>query len=104
VLAETLPDALFKELRASSAISASAADELYHLIDALTGEKLKAPPFDPQSEPLNADRAVLRKVLTKGLEEFVLYGKEFSRYEITSNDTAVKYISTTGVRLLVHSL
>jgi 2-polyprenyl-6-methoxyphenol hydroxylase-like FAD-dependent oxidoreductase len=71
----TLPNELFRELRASSAISASTADELYHLINALSGEKLKAPPFDRQPEPLNADRTVLRKILIKGLEDFVFYGK-----------------------------
>jgi 2-polyprenyl-6-methoxyphenol hydroxylase-like FAD-dependent oxidoreductase len=96
----TLPDELFKELRASSAISASTSDELYHLIDALTGEKLKAPPFDQQPEPLNADRTVLRKILIKGLEDFVFYGKEFSRYESASNNTAVKVYFSDGSKTL----
>ncbi|TVY81593.1 putative FAD-dependent monooxygenase [Lachnellula suecica] len=99
-LEETLPDELFNELRASSAISASTAEELYHLIDALTGEKFKTPPFDQMPEPLNADRTVLRKVLIKGLEEFVSYGKEFSKYEVTSDASAVKVYFSDGSETL----
>jgi len=72
-LKEVLPDDLFKQLRACSGIPTSKPDEPYHQIDALTGEKAKPYPLVQDPDPLNADRTVLRRVLIKGLEEFVSY-------------------------------
>jgi len=92
-LKETLPDELFRQLRACSAIPASTVDEPYHQIDALTGEKVKPHPATLDPEPLNADRTVLRRVLIKGLKKFVSYGKEFSRYESDSGDEVKVYFS-----------
>ena len=52
-------------------------------LDALTGGKLERrfQPPPEEREPLNADRTVLRRVLFEGLEEFVVFGKEFLAYE-----------------------
>ena len=42
-------------------------------------------------EPLNADRIVLRSTLIRGLEGYVEFGKEFSRYEITPSGVTIHF-------------
>ncbi|KUJ13486.1 FAD/NAD(P)-binding domain-containing protein [Mollisia scopiformis] len=100
-LKETLPDDLFSQLRACTAVAASTPDEPFRRIDALTGEKPK--PYYPATQdaepPLNADRTVLRRVLVKAIEQFVSYGKEFLRCEVLSDDT-VKVHFSDGTEVL----
>lgn len=42
-------------------------------------------------EPLNADRIVLRSTLIRGLEGYIEFGKEFSRYEITPSSVTIHF-------------
>jgi 2-polyprenyl-6-methoxyphenol hydroxylase-like FAD-dependent oxidoreductase len=93
-LNQVLPPHLFTQLKASCAHNTS------HLplhLNAITGAKVelkfngvKPPPQAGGSEDsLNADRSVVRSVLMKGLEEFVEFGKEFLKYELTPNGITV---------------
>jgi 2-polyprenyl-6-methoxyphenol hydroxylase-like FAD-dependent oxidoreductase len=53
---------------------------------------VKPPPQAGGSEEsLNADRSVVRSVLIKGLEEFVEFGKEFLKYELTPTGITVHF-------------
>jgi hypothetical protein len=91
----------------SSQLKASCAHNTSHLplhLNAITGEKshlgfysVKQPPqAGGGEESLNADRSVVRSVLMKGMEEFVEFGKEFLKYEITPRGITV--LSRTGAR------
>jgi 2-polyprenyl-6-methoxyphenol hydroxylase-like FAD-dependent oxidoreductase len=58
----------------------------------------KAPNIHGEEEPLNADRAVLRSVLIRGLEEFVEFGKDFEGFKTTSDGVVVKFSDGTEVK------
>lgn len=85
-LREILPDKLFEQLNACSAIPAITPDEAGRRIDALKGEKLESFTL-PNHERLNCDRTVLRRVLIQGLEDCVSFGKEFSKFDVLSDNT-----------------
>ncbi|MCJ1476815.1 hypothetical protein MMC13_005484 [Lambiella insularis] len=93
-LKQILPPELFSPLTASCAqITSENANKIGPTIslNALTGEKQLEPmgsgppskhgPVGQEDEPLSADRTVLRNVLILGLEGYVEFGKEFSKYE-----------------------
>jgi 2-polyprenyl-6-methoxyphenol hydroxylase-like FAD-dependent oxidoreductase len=95
-LNQVLPPYLFTQLKSSCAHNTS------HLplhLNAITGAKaelkfngVKSPPQAGGSEEsLNADRSVVRSVLMKGLEEFVEFGKEFLKYDLTPNGITVHF-------------
>jgi 2-polyprenyl-6-methoxyphenol hydroxylase-like FAD-dependent oxidoreductase len=95
-LNQVLPPQLFTQFKASCAHNTS------HLplhLNAITGAKaelkfsgVKPPPQAGGSEEsLNADRSAVRSVLMKGLEEFVEFGKEFARYEVTPKGITVNF-------------
>jgi 2-polyprenyl-6-methoxyphenol hydroxylase-like FAD-dependent oxidoreductase len=95
-LNQVLPAHLFTQLKASC------AHNTLHLplhLNAITGAKselkfngVKPPPQAGGSEEsLNADRSVVRSVLIKGLENFVEFGKEFLKYELTPNGITVHF-------------
>jgi 2-polyprenyl-6-methoxyphenol hydroxylase-like FAD-dependent oxidoreductase len=92
----------------SSQLKASCAHNTSHLplhFNAITGEKfnlgfnsVKQPPqAGGGEESLNADRSVVRSVLMKGLEEFVEFGKEFLKYEITPRGITVHFTDRSKV-------
>ena len=91
------------------------------MLDALTGERCTGVRFGPPSggkvetagsqpapevphiemetdkEPLNADRAVLRGVLIRGLEDYIEFGKEFVGFETTAEGVKVRFADGSEV-------
>jgi 2-polyprenyl-6-methoxyphenol hydroxylase-like FAD-dependent oxidoreductase len=48
-------------------------------------------------QPLNADRSVLRMVLSKGIEDHITFSKEFSSYTITPSGVKAQFTDGTSV-------
>lgn len=48
--------------------------------------------------PLNADRAVLRDVLIRGLDSYVTFGKKFVNYETVGNAVIAHFADSTAIR------
>ena len=51
-----------------------------------------------EEEPLNADRAVLRSVLIRGLEKYIEFGREFERFKTTPEGVVVRFKDGTEVK------
>lgn len=119
-LQSLLPPALYSRLEASCAIFADRSQGPGAKLDALNAEQIenffgkRGPPHiggrpepgnpgkgghsagmmqkpEGSTEPLNADRMVLRSVLMRGLEEYVEFGKDFSAYEITPSGVNLRF-------------
>lgn len=119
-LQSLLPPALYSRLEASCAIFADRSQGPGAKLDALNAEQIEdffgkgGPPHvggrpelgnpgkgghsagmmqkpEDGTEPLNADRMVLRSVLMRGLEEYVEFGKDFSAYEITPSGVNLRF-------------
>ena len=92
------------------AFEATCADIIHggNRLDAKTGEitvwQRGPPPSRPTVEQqhgrpaiddkaYNADRAVLRSVLRRGLEDDIEFGKKFERYDVASDDQVVAYFN-----------
>ncbi|KAJ5806685.1 hypothetical protein N7474_010277 [Penicillium riverlandense] len=89
-LTDALPPKLFSLLVSSCAYCSAGIRPNAHL-NALNGQDVEmkiGPPPTLETQPLNADRNVLRQVLIHGIEDFVQFGKEFSSY--TTSDRGVK--------------
>lgn len=119
-LQSLLPPALYSRLEASCAIFADRSQGPGAKLDALNAEQIEnffgkgGPPHiggrpelgnpgkgghsagmmqkpEDSTEPLNADRMVLRSVLMRGLEDYVEFGKDFSAYEITPSGVNLRF-------------
>ncbi|KAJ7461842.1 cercosporin toxin biosynthesis protein [Mycena galericulata] len=97
-LQETLPPDLFAKVKSTSAPFLAGGVRL----DALSGEPLVGgggppPRGSEEAEPLSADRTVLRRLLMRGLEEHVTFGKRFVSYETTESGVIVRFSDGTEV-------
>ncbi|KAF8851391.1 cercosporin toxin biosynthesis protein [Acephala macrosclerotiorum] len=100
---------LYARLEGSMAITTTEGAAPPVILDAITGQPIKLnytgplPVMSAGLQPLNADRSVLRTVLTKNLEDHITYSKEFSSYTTTPSGITAHFtdgISVTGSLLV----
>ena len=93
-LNSVLPSHLFSRLQASCAHVTSKGPAPKNRLDALTGKPFdngfRIPMSNVEEESLNADRAVLRSVLMRGVEDFVMFGREVVTFERAEEGVVVK--------------
>ncbi|CZR56636.1 related to 2-polyprenyl-6-methoxyphenol hydroxylase and related FAD-dependent oxidoreductases [Phialocephala subalpina] len=100
-LKQLIKPELYARLEDSMAITTTEGAAPPVMLDTITGQPAKLnytgprPPAGPQ--PLNADRSVLRMVLTKGLEDNITFSKEFSFYTTTSSGIIIHFTDGTSV-------
>lgn len=100
-----LTPALYTRLEDSMAITTTKGAAPPVHLDALTGKpaefKFTGPRNNPiiptDVQPLNADRSVLRMVLSKGLEGHITFSKEFSSYVTTPSGVSVHFTDGTSI-------
>lgn len=112
-LAEMLPPTVFSRIKATCALSITGGPPT--VLDALTAQPSKHRPFGAgrpgvpggpgksggpppamQGENFNADRTVLRRMLLRGLEAHVSFGKEFASYTSTANGITIHFRDGTS--------
>ncbi|KAJ7785693.1 cercosporin toxin biosynthesis protein [Mycena metata] len=97
-LQETLPSDLFAQVRNTCAPFLPGGARLdARSAEALQGGGGPPPPGKGEAEPLSADRTVLRRVLMRGLEAHIAFGKRFVEYEITAGGVKVRFSDGTEV-------
>ena len=96
-LKQLLPSGLFDRVVATCAESTTQTQGAVAHFDAVTGEDTKLPGGRPgpsvpgNAKPLNVDRTVLRAQLSRGLDKYIEYGREFCSYDITPTGVTVKF-------------
>ncbi|KUJ17480.1 FAD/NAD(P)-binding domain-containing protein [Mollisia scopiformis] len=104
-LKELLKPEIYSRLEDCMAITTTDGTAPPLHLDALTGKeaefKFTMPPTSPfkpaDVQPLNADRSVLRMVLTKGIEEHITFSKEFASYTTSPSGVTVNFTDGTSI-------
>ncbi|KAE8447820.1 hypothetical protein EG329_010049 [Mollisiaceae sp. DMI_Dod_QoI] len=100
-----LTSALYDRLEECMAITTTKGSAPPIHLDALTSKlaefQFTGPRTNPiipiDVQPLNADRSVLRMILSKGLEEHITFSKEFASYTTSSSGVTVYFTDGTSI-------